>query len=89
MKPSFHVHICNFSALDDLPKREHGNPVAVLRLLDAVGEFSAFEMEGKLARSMTYILRKEWIKTDISCGYPWTKVEITPAGRAALRDEDE
>ena len=80
----FAVHICHFSSLDDLPKKEHGNPVSVLRVLDKVGRFSAFEMEGKLAHSMTYIIRKKWVKTDISCGYPWTDVELTQAGREAL-----
>ncbi len=88
MKPASHIHICNFSALDDLPKRERGNPIAVLRLLDDVGEFSAFEMEGKLAHSMTYIIRQGWIETDISCGFPWTKIKITPAGREALEAND-
>ena len=86
MKPAFHVHICHFSALDDLPKREHGNPVAVLRLLDKVGRFSAFEMNGKLAHSVTHIIRKGWVKTDVSGGYPWTEVETTPTGRATLKE---
>ncbi len=78
------VHICRFSSLDELGPRQRKNPRAVLAALAKAKRFSAFEMDAALGGTVSGLKDGGFITTDISCGFPWTKVEITPAGQALL-----
>ena len=79
------THICCFTALDDVPRKQRGDLIVVLRALERVGRFSCFEMDRALASTVMEIRRRGWTKHEV-LGYPWTKVEITEAGRAALAE---
>jgi len=83
------VHSCYFSALDDLPKRQHGDRVAVLRALAQAGRFSCFEVTDsiQLARTITTLCNEQATPKLIvweNIGFPWTKVTLTDAGRAVI-----
>jgi len=99
------VIICSFSSgLDELPRRQQSDVVAVLNVLKARGRFSCFEASAndKIAALMTRLCHKGFsvvrngvrtdygrlIKTDNSCGYPWTKVTLTTGGERLLADAD-
>lgn len=78
------MHICSFSSLDELPKKDCGDPVKVLRVLAKAGRFSTFEINGKLCHTMTWLLNDSgWVK-DIGGDYPWTNVELTELGKAQI-----
>lgn len=86
------IFLDRFSAgLDDLTRRQQGSDEAVLRVLDRTGRFSIFEATDNdtIARTMTRLQRAKFIETDNSCGYPWTKVKLTPAGRARIEHKGE
>ena len=75
-----------FTSLHDLTRKQQKDPITVGRALAKAGRFSIFdatENDG-IAYTMGFISRQGWFDFDTSCGYPWTKVSITPAGRAAL-----
>jgi hypothetical protein len=78
------THFCRFSALDDLPKKSRCTEIKVLRLLAETGRFSSFEVDDPLARSLQKIQQNGWAVFDTTVPYPWTKVTMTDAGRAAL-----
>lgn len=80
--------ICSFSSgLDDMPRKDQRDVAKVLAVLEKCGRFSVFEATDNqtIASTMTHISRRGLIETDISCGYPWTKVKLTDAGRELLR----
>jgi hypothetical protein len=80
------VFIDTFSnGLDELTVKQARCVDTVLRTLDRIKRFSAFEASANdtIARTMTEVFRKRYVK-DLGGGYPWTKVEITPAGRAII-----
>lgn len=95
--------ICSFTAgLDDLPRRQQSNVVAVLRVLKEAGRFSVFEASANqtIATMMSRLCHKGYseirngtrfdygklIETDKSDGFPWTKVKLTPAGERLLEE---
>ena len=84
-QPRTGVHVCRFTALDDLPKRQHGDVRAVLEALKAAGRFSVFDatQSPTIAATMTRIMRSG-LALDIGGEYPWTRVTISPAGEALL-----
>jgi hypothetical protein len=80
------VFIDTFSAgLDDLTVKQAQCVDTVLRTLDRIKRFSVFEASANqtIARTMTDVFKKGYVK-DIGGAYPWTHVEITPAGRAII-----
>ena len=77
------VHLCRFSALDDLPRRLRSDELEVLRVLAHTGHFSGFEVDGRLAVALAWIERNGWAKIEDG-GYPWSRVTLTDIGRAAL-----
>jgi hypothetical protein len=82
MARSFHIDC--FSSLDDLTKQQRRDKIAVLNAITAAGRFSVFDAgEPPLGATITEIFRLGWAK-NAGGGYPWTNVEITEAGRAAL-----
>jgi hypothetical protein len=82
------IHVCSFSSLDDLPKKLHGSKRHVLGILARKRRFSCFEASDSisLGRTITRLIRKGKIETT-DLGYPWTGVELTNAGRAALQEQ--
>ena len=80
------AHVDCFDALPDMTRRQQRDPLTVARALVAAGRFSVFEASANdtIARTMTRLARSGWFDFDDSCGYPWTKVTLTAAGRAAL-----
>lgn len=78
------MYICNFSALGELPKKDYKNMLAVLKVLERVGKFSCFEINGALALTMTRIINMEMIECDNSIGYPWTLVKLTDKGNSLI-----
>ncbi|MFP3428779.1 hypothetical protein SB781_03415 [Paraburkholderia sp. SIMBA_061] len=80
------VYVDRFSAgLDDLTRKQQGDHIAVLRVLNKTGRFSCFEASENqtIARTMDFILHSDLVQTTDN-GYPWTGVKLTDAGRAAL-----
>jgi hypothetical protein len=87
------VHICSTSAgLDDLTRRKQRDFAEVLRVLHRTERFSMFEATANnvIAQTMDDIIKLKLIETDISCGFPWTKVKLTSAGleRAGIIETD-
>jgi len=81
------THLCRFSALDDLPRNQRSDPRAVLRLLATTGRFSCFEVDRRLADTLTHIEGHGWATFDTSGAYPWTRVSLTAAGEAEMAKE--
>ena len=84
------IYICDFSSgLDDMPRKDQRDLAKVLRVLEQCGRFSVFEATDNqtIATTMTKLCRSYLIETDNSCGYPWTMVKLTDAGRQYLKDE--
>lgn len=84
------VFICDFSTgIDELPRKDQRDIAKVLRILDKCGRFSVFEATANqtIARTMTTLCNGPLIETDNSCGYPWTMVKLTEAGRALLEKQ--
>lgn len=88
-----------FSSLDDLNGRDRRDPKKLLAALAVVKRFSCFEVDNAMARPMTWLLNESgWVVTKNQervrdadgCGwheidlFPWTYVDLTPAGFAAL-----
>lgn len=95
--------IDKFSSLDDLKGKDRRDRKKVLAALAAAGKFSCFEIDNAMAATMTWLCNKSgWIRTIHSVIemdedgrgthtrdlYPWTYVELTEAGRAALAAND-
>ncbi|TLX15969.1 hypothetical protein [Rhizobium sp. MHM7A] len=74
------------SGLDDLPLRKQRSTRHVLQHLERHGRFSVFEATDNdtIAATVDRVIRRGYIETDISCGYPWTKTQLTEAGKAYL-----
>lgn len=88
------------AGLDDLTRKQQADHIAVLRVLKRTGRFSAFEASENdtIARMMTRLLTKSLTTVEPDgtkhkhgvmlewedCGYPWTKVKLTPAAEALL-----
>ena len=78
--------VCTFSVgLDDLPRKKQRDSYAVLAVLAEKRRFSVFEATANqdIANTMTRIQRSGWVTTT-PVGFPWTDVELTDAGWAAL-----
>jgi hypothetical protein len=83
------IFICGFSSgLDDMPRKDQRDIAKVLRVLERRGRFSVFEATANqtIATTMTKLSHSDLIETDNSCGYPWTKVKLTDAGKRYLQD---
>ena len=83
------IFICGFSSgLDDMPRKDQRDIAKVLRVLERRGRFSVFEATANqtIATTMTKLSRGDLIETDNSCGYPWTTVKLTDAGKRYLQD---
>jgi hypothetical protein len=79
-----------FTCLDDVKGRDRSDPRKLLAALDKAKKFSCFDIDlhGGMGRAMTWLMRESgWIKTT-DLGYPWTGVEVTPEGRAALKSPE-
>lgn len=91
--------IDRFSTLDDLKGKDRSDPQKIIAVLDKVKRFSCFEVDNRMAGTMTWLcLHSGWIitrnsevvKDDDGHGthtrdfYPWTYVELTEVGRANL-----
>jgi hypothetical protein len=83
------IFICSFSSgLDDMPRKDQRDIAKVLRVLEQCGRFSVFEATDNqtIATTMTKLFQSGLIETDNSCGYPWTMVNLTDAGKRYLQD---
>lgn len=83
------IHLCSFSSrIDDMKRADQRDPIKVLRVLDTQERkaFSVFEVTDNMgiARTMTKLVHEGYITTDHSCGFPWTKYELTDKARRAL-----
>lgn len=92
--------VCSFSnGLDDMKRKDQGDPVKVLQVLVKAGRFSAFDATANMtiARTITNLYHKALtyrgksyggplLRLDHSMGYPWSKVVLTDAGKALLAD---
>ena len=76
---TYRVHICQFSSLDDLKKKDYRNPGKVLAALKAAGRFSCFEVQDSaaLAKTVTMLFKTGRVKS-VGGEYPWTNVEVPP-----------
>ncbi len=71
------VHICNFDAVE-LPRGAKGNYAEFRKAVLKAGRFSVFEAteNQRVAGLYTTLCRDPEIETDISCGFPWTRVRL-------------
>jgi hypothetical protein len=83
--PEHRTHLCRFSTLDDLPPKARSDLLTVLRLLAQTGRFSCFEVDQRLAVTLTQIRGHGWASFE-PMGFPWTRVSLTATGEAELRD---
>jgi hypothetical protein len=86
------IFIDRFSVgLDELTRKQQRDKYTVARVLVEHGKFSVFEATANqtIARTVDWLLNTSgWFTTDIeSIGYPWTKVMLTDAGKAALAEQ--
>lgn len=79
------------SGLDELTRRQQADVGEVLTVLDREMRYSVFEATENqtIAKTMDRIIAEELITTDNSCGYPWTRCELTDAGREYLKRHPE
>jgi hypothetical protein len=83
------IHIDRFSAgLDDLTRKEQGDPSVVLSTLKRLGRFSCFEASDNrvIAKTMDLLSDRGLLDTDPSLGYPWLKCTVTELGEKYLAD---
>jgi hypothetical protein len=85
MSGAWHID-CFTAGLDDLKRKEQRDIKVVARVLAREGRFSVFEATANpvIAGTMVRIEQSGWFEFDNSCGYPWMKVTLTEAGKAAL-----
>lgn len=77
------IHLDCFTALDNLPKKLHGDTAAVKAALLKAGRFSVFDVTPKLARTLDHLVYTRQIVQDSeSVSYPWVLV------RAAHQEEE-
>lgn len=79
MSRGYRVFVDSFTALDDLKKKDHGDPDKVLDALRATnGRFSTFDIgTAKLAGTMDYLKRVGLIVYDNpQPRYPWCQVKL-------------
>jgi hypothetical protein len=83
--PAELVHVCSFSALDDLPARSRTDARAVLAMLTRARRFSVFEAteHASLALTLDLLFRGGFVKRS-GGEYPWTNVEVTEIGQALI-----
>ena len=80
-------HVCSFTALPDLTRKQQRDRYEVLAALNkAGGWFSVFEATENqdIAQTMTWIMASDWVEKDGDPGYPWTKIKLTEHGRSVL-----
>jgi len=80
------LRVCSFSVgIDEMPRRKQADDLAVLRVLAETQRFSIFEATANqtIARTMTRLMASPYLR-DLGGAYPWTHVEVTEAGHAAL-----
>lgn len=77
---------CFTVGLDEIPYRKRRDYTTVLRVLDAHKRFSIFEATSShgIATTMDELVKGGYITTDNSCGFPWTKCELTELGRSVI-----
>lgn len=83
------VFIDSFSSgLDDLTVKQASDYGVVLQVLERTKRFSAFEASANqaIAKTITQLFKLGLVK-DLGGGYPWSNVELTDAGRAAIGKE--
>jgi hypothetical protein len=71
-----------------MPRKDQRDIAKVLQVLERRGRFSVFEATDNqtIAATMTRLSHSDLIETDNSCGYPWTTVKLTDAGKRYLQD---
>jgi hypothetical protein len=85
------IIVCSFATgIDDMPRKDQRDPIKVLRVLDQGKRYSVFEATDNqtIAKTMDYLIHKSGYVKTIGGEFPWTQIEITDAGRAALANED-
>ena len=80
------MYIDRFTSLDDIKGKDRGNNIIVLQaIMQNGGRFSVFDANGDaMARTLQSICQSDWVKVREDVGYPWTILDLTDAGRAAL-----
>lgn len=80
------THLCSFSGdLGDLPRKHHGDDLAVLRVLVKSPRFTVWDVSsGKLTHTLNRLSRRGWVEYDERAQYPWAHTIVTDAGREAL-----
>ncbi len=71
----YQIHICQFSSLDDLKKKDRRNPDKVCAALKAAGRFSCFEVDDALAPTLDMLFESGRVKST-GGEYPWTNAEV-------------
>lgn len=80
------IHICSFSTgIDEMKRADQKDPAKVLAVLKQNPRYSTFEVTANqgIARTITLLHERGCIKT-VGGAYPWTVVEILPAGDEVL-----
>lgn len=80
-----HGHVCSFEGVPNAQEAYRtGGYVAFKEAVLEAGRFSAFEASAndKMAKLYTALCRDPEVETDISGGYPWTKVRRRTAPSA-------
>lgn len=80
------MHICTLSVgIDELPRKQQRDPVAVARVIAKAGWFSVFEATANptIAATMDLLTQSGWFTFE-DAGYPWTKVTLTEAGKKVI-----
>jgi len=95
----YSVFLDSFTCLDDLKGKDRADPKKILATLAKTGRFSCFDVDDRMARAMTWLCRESgWITTKhdeivkdkdghgqtMRSLYPYTVVELTEKGKAAL-----
>ena len=79
MKPKLAVHLCSFSALDELPKRLYGDDDAVFDAIKRAGRFSVFEVNynARLASTVARLFKGGRLRSVLTdrTTYPWVMIE--------------
>ena len=80
------VHICSFEACPNV--RPQTKYEAFRDAVLKAGRFSAFEAtKGSLSAAMfDRLCRDPWIETDISCGFPWTRLTVRETAKPEFRE---
>lgn len=78
------VHICDFSTpLSDMKGAAKRDIIAVYdTILANGGRFSSFDIDGPLAKTVTQLFERDYLRSDGKEPYPYTRCATTPKGRA-------